>query len=44
MKLGMFGYFRALELYGTLKPEDCPPINGRIAKAMRYLGYDVRGA
>ena len=44
MKLGMFGYFCALELYGTLKPEDCPPINGRMAKALCYLGYDVRGA
>jgi hypothetical protein len=44
MKLGMFGYFCALELYGTLKPEDCPPINGRMAKALRYLGYDERGA
>jgi hypothetical protein len=44
MKLGRFGYFCALELYGTLKPEDCPPINGRMAKALRYLGYEVRGA
>lgn len=44
MKLGMFGYFCALELYGTLKPDDCPPINGRMAKALRYLGYEVRGA
>jgi len=44
MKLGMFGYFCALELYGTLKPEDCPPINGRMAKALRYLGHEVRAA
>ena len=44
MKLGMFGYFCVLELYGTLKPEECPPINGRMDKALRYLGYDVRGA
>ena len=44
MKLaGYFGYFCALEMYGTLKPEECPPINGRMAKALRYLGYDVRG-
>ena len=44
MKLGYFGYFCALELYGTLKSEECPPINGRMAKALRYLGYEVRGA
>jgi hypothetical protein len=45
MKLGgYFGYFCALELYGTIKPEECPPINGRMAKALRYLGYEVRGA
>ncbi len=44
MKLGMFARFCALELYGTIKPEDCPPMNGRMAKALRYLGFDVRGA
>jgi hypothetical protein len=43
MKLGFFGMFCALELYGTIKPEDCPPMNGRIAKALRFLGFDVRG-
>ena len=43
-KLKSFGIFCGLELYGTIKPEDCPPINGRIAKALRYLGFDVRGA
>lgn len=43
-KLGYFGRFCALELYGTLKPEECPPMNGRMAKALRYLGFDVRGA
>ncbi len=42
-KLGYFGLFCALELYGTIRPEDCPPINGRMAKALRYLGFDVRG-
>src|SRR5579863_6637598 len=36
--------FRALELYGTIRPTECPPINGRMAKALRYLGFDVRGA
>lgn len=43
MKLGHFGRFCALELYGTIKPEDCPPMNGRMAKALRYLGFNVRG-
>ena len=42
-KLGRFGYFCALELYGTVKPDECPPMNGRIAKALRFLGYGVRG-
>jgi hypothetical protein len=44
MKLRYFGMFCALELYGTVKPEVCPPVNGRMAKALRYLGFDVRGA
>jgi hypothetical protein len=37
-----FGTFCALELFGTIKPEEFPPINGRMAKALRFLGYDVR--
>ena len=41
-KLGYFGYFYALELIGTVKPEVCPPINGRMGKALRFLGFDVR--
>lgn len=41
-KLGAFGRFCALELVGTLKPEQVPPINGRMAKALRFLGFDVR--
>jgi hypothetical protein len=44
MKLAYFGMFCALELYGTIRPGDCPPLNGRTAKALRYLGFDVRGA
>ena len=44
LKLGLFGRFCALELYGTVKPEECPPMNGRMAKALRYLGFDVKGA
>ncbi len=41
-KLRRFGLFCALELYGTVKPAECPPMNGRLAKALRYLGYDVK--
>lgn len=41
-KLRFFGRFCALELYGTIKPSECPPMNGRMAKALRYLGYDVK--
>jgi len=44
LKLGLFGRFCALELFGTVFPETCPPMNGRMAKALRYLGFDVRGA
>lgn len=44
MKLSLFGQFCALELYGTVKPEECPPLNGRIAKALRYLGFFVEGS
>ena len=44
MKLGLFGQFCALELYGTVNPEECPPMNGRMAKALRFLGFDVKGA
>ena len=43
IKLGRFGRFCALELYGTIKPEECPPMNGRMAKALRFLSFDVRG-
>jgi hypothetical protein len=41
-RLDHFGTFCALELFGTVKPEEFPPINGRMAKALRFLGYDVR--
>jgi hypothetical protein len=43
MKLQYFGLFSALELYGTIRPDDFPPVNGRMAKALRFLGFDVRG-
>ena len=38
-----FGIFIALELYGTIRPDKYPPINGRMAKALRFLGFDVKG-
>jgi hypothetical protein len=40
-KLGYFGRFCALELFGTVRPDECPPMNGRTAKALRYLGFNV---
>lgn len=42
-KLASIGYFSALELFGTIRPDIAPPVNGRMAKALRYLGYDVKG-
>jgi hypothetical protein len=44
MKLGLFGAACALELYGTIKPKEYPPINGRIIKALRYFGFNVQPA
>jgi hypothetical protein len=44
MKLRLFGTACSLELYGTINPNDCPPVNGRIIKGLRYLGFDVRTA
>ncbi|MDJ0391638.1 phospholipase D family protein [Roseomonas sp. E05] len=44
MKLGYFGHFCALELYGSVRPDECPPMNGRMAKALRYLGFQVWAA
>jgi hypothetical protein len=41
MSVNYFGWFSALELFGTVRPDECPPMNGRMAKALRYLGYDV---
>lgn len=41
LKLRMFGKFTALELFGTVHPEQFPPVNGRMVKAMRFLGYPV---
>lgn len=41
-RIRVFGKFCALELVGTLRPHEAPPINGRMAKALRYLGFRVR--
>lgn len=40
-KIQMFGKFTALELFGTVHPNVFPPVNGRMVKAMRFLGYSV---
>ena len=40
----MFGYFCALELSGTVEPAECPPINGGMAKTLRFLGFAVRAS
>lgn len=44
LKLQLFGLFCSLELFGCLNPLECPPMNGRMAKALRFLGFNVRGA
>jgi hypothetical protein len=43
LKVKLFGLSSALELYGTVKPSEYPPVNGRIAKALRYLGFNLSG-
>ena len=42
-KLRRFGKHSALELYGTIKPDECPPINGRMVNALKFLGFNVEG-
>jgi hypothetical protein len=44
LELAKFKKFCALELYGTVKPLEYPPVNGRTAKAMRFLGFKVSGS
>lgn len=41
-RIRLFGRFCALELVGTLRPHETPPINSRMAKALRFLGFEVR--
>jgi PLD-like domain len=40
-KIGHFGESCALELSGTARPDMCPPMNGRSAKGLRYIGFNV---
>jgi hypothetical protein len=42
LKLRHFGRSSIMELFGWINKEDIPPLNMRAAKAMRYLGFDVR--
>jgi hypothetical protein len=43
-KLRLFGLSCSPELFGTIKPEEFPPINQRIVKGLKYIGFDVREA
>jgi hypothetical protein len=43
-KLGLFARFCAFELLGTNKPNERPPVNSRVAKALRFLGFEVRAS
>lgn len=40
-RLRLFGRSCATELVGSVRPEQFVPTNGRIAKGLRTLGYDV---
>lgn len=40
-KIRYFGESCALELSGTVNSDMCPPMNGRIAKGLRCIGFDV---
>lgn len=40
-KIRYFGESCALELSGTVRPNMCPPMNGRSAKGLRYIGFNV---
>jgi hypothetical protein len=40
-KIRYFGESCALELSGTAQPHLCPPMNGRSAKGLRYIGFAV---
>ena len=40
-KIRYFGESCALELTGTIRPDICPPMNGRSAKGLRRIGFNV---
>ena len=40
-KIRYFGESCALEMTGTIRPDICPPMNGRSAKGLRFIGFDV---
>lgn len=40
-KLSHWGRNCTLELFGWINQDGAPPFNGRIMKALRYLGFDV---
>ncbi|HXB61401.1 MAG TPA: phospholipase D family protein [Acidobacteriaceae bacterium] len=40
-KIRYFGESCALELSGTVRPDMCPPMNGRSAKGLRCIGFNV---
>lgn len=42
LRLAKFGKFSSLELVGLIHPEQAPPINQRMAKALRFLGFGVK--
>jgi hypothetical protein len=42
IRLRLFAKSCSLELYGTVHPDECPPINNRISKALKFIGYQVK--
>lgn len=40
-RLYWFGESSVTELYGWVNTDDTPILNGRVKKAMRYLGFDI---
>lgn len=40
-KLAHWGRNSTFELFGWINKDGAPPLNGRIIKALRYLGFDV---
>lgn len=40
-KLRYFGQNSVMELFGWINSDDIPPINGRVSKALKYMGFDV---